>query len=361
MITKINPFAQIYEAFRGFTEPGAFYHLRRQSTGSKIVYSLIISILAALMICGFTVFQIITNKDFNNALTNMPEFSYLDGEFNCEKSYSIPSDRKYLILDSQVDKWDIDILAQQVQGNAQKGYQDFQTALDDSSINEIMLISKTNLVSYKKYTNQFSEMSLAELFNILNISAFSKQTIIDGYKGFSIKVGLLCALFIFPYQFGKLFLMTLLLSLVALIINAICGSKEQFSTLYWITFYMQSIILLIKIIGDAFLSFGGFTLTIACFLFYICMMYRTLKNGEPVQKPVTSYNTNDDLDDFLQNPTTPEPVRSPFDPQTPDTTNSYNTDIFNDANTSSPSSDNTSGTVDSAKPVSGLSLKLKDD
>lgn len=26
MITKINPFAQIYEAFRGFTEPGAFYH-----------------------------------------------------------------------------------------------------------------------------------------------------------------------------------------------------------------------------------------------------------------------------------------------------------------------------------------------
>lgn len=361
MITKINPFAQIYEAFRGFTDSDAFYHLRRQSTGSKIIYSLIISILAALMMCGFTVFQIITDKDFNNALTNMPEFSYLDGEFNCEKSYSIPSDGKYLVLDSQVDKWDTAILQQQVQGNAGKGYQDFQTALDDSSITEIMLVSKTNLISYKKYTGQFSEMSLAEFFNIFNISAFSKQTILDGYKGFAIKVGLLCVLFVFPYQFGKLFFITLLLSLIALIINAICGSKEQFSTLYWITFYMQSIILLIKIIGDAFLSFGGSALTIACLLFYICMMYRTLKDGEPVEKPVTAYNTNDDLDDFLQNPTSPEPVRSPFDTQTPDTTSSYNTDIFNDANYSSPFPDAAPETPDSAKPASGLSLKLKDD
>lgn len=355
MTTKINPFAQIYEAFRGFTDSNAFYHLRRQSTGSKIIYSLIISILAALMMCGFTVFQIITDKNFNNTLKTMPEFSYLDGEFNCEKSYSIPSDGKYLILDSQVDKWDMNILAQQVQGNAQKGSQDFQTALNDSNITEIMLISKTNLVSYKKYTNQFSEISLAELFDALKVSAFSKQTIIDGYKGFTIKVGLLCALFIFPYQFGKLFLMTLLLSLVALIINAICGSREQFSTLYWITFYMQSVILLIKIIGDAFLSFSGFTLTIACLLFYICMMYRTLKNGEPVAKPATSYNTNDDLDDYLQNSYSSPETNSTFDSPFSDTQTSdmQSVDTFN--------VDNTSETADSAKPASGLSLKLKDD
>lgn len=379
MITKINPFAQIYEAIRGFTDPDAFYTLRKQSTGSKLAFSLIISVLAAFMICGFTVFHIITDKKLENTLTTLPAFSYVNGEFFCEQAYALPSQNKYLILNSEIEKWDSAILQQQALGNATQGYQDFQNALNDSNITEIMLISKTNMVSYKKYTGQFSEMTLSEFFNIFGITAFSKQGIIDGYKGFSIKVGLLCSLFVFPYQLVKLFFVALILSLIALIINAVCGSKEQFPTLYWISFYMQSIILLIKIIGDSFLDFGGFTLTIACLLYYICMMYRTLKSGEPMAKTITSYNTNNDLDDFLQSSyTTPETVKSPFDTQAADTFpydtdispaphnndasfHTHNMDTFNNTDYSNTSLGDTSENTESPKPSSGLSLKLKDD
>lgn len=379
MITKINPFVQIYEALRGFTDPDAFYNLRKQSTGSKITFSLIISVLAALMVCGFTVFNIITDKKLESALTTLPDFSYVNGEFYCEQVYALPSENKYLILNSEIEKWDSAILQQQSLGNATQGYQDFQNALNDSSITEIILISKTNMVSYKKYTGQFSEMTLSELFNIFGITTVSKQSIIDGYKGLTIKAGLLCSLFVFPYQLIKLFFVALILSLIALIINAICGSNEQFSTLYWISFYMQSIILLIKIIGDSFLNFGGFTLTIACFLFYICMMYRTLKSGEPTAKATTSYNTNNDLDEFLQGSyTTTETVKSPFDTQDADTFpydtdasptphnndasfHPHNMDTFNNTDFSNTSLDDTSENTEPPKPSSGLSLKLKDD
>lgn len=369
MITKVNPFAQIYEALRGFTEPDAFYNLRKQSTGSKIAFSLIISVLAAFMICGFTVFNVITDKNLENFLTTLPAFSYVDGEFFCEQTYAIPSQNRYLILNSEIEKWDVATLEQQTLGNTKQGYQDFQNALNDSNITDVMLISKTNMVSYKKYTGQFSEITLSELCNMFGITAFSKQGIIDGYKGFSIKVGLLCSLFVFPCQLIKLFFVSLILAFIALIINAVCGSKEQFPTLYWISFYMQSMILLIKIIGDSFLNFGGFSLTIACFLFYICMMYRTLKSGEPIAKTAASYNINEDLDDFLQDSyTTPEAMKSPFDTQDTDahptphdndtSFDSQNIDTFNNTGYSNPSASTTS---ENTEPSSGLSLKLKDD
>lgn len=370
MNTKINPFAQIYEAFRGFTDPDAFYNLRKQSTGSKIVYSLIINVLAAIMICGFMVFTIITDKELENLLTTLPAFSYVNGELFCEQTYSLPVETRYLILDSEIEKWDSTILEQQALGTTKQGYEEFQTALDDPNTLEIMLISKTNLITYNKYSKQFSESTLAELFNMFGITAFSKQGIIDGYKGFTVKIGALCSLFVFPYQLIKLFFVSLILSLIALIINAVCGSKEQFPTLYWISFYMQSIIMLIKIIGDSFLSLSGLALTIACLLFYICMMYRTLKSGEPVVQTV-SHNINTDLDDFLQEPyTAPETVKSPFD--TPDTNidstlrnsdtsfDSYNINADN-TDFSSPSGTVSENTETSKPSSGGLSLKLKDD
>ncbi|MGN0154155.1 MAG: hypothetical protein ACI4A3_06870, partial [Lachnospiraceae bacterium] len=269
---------------------------------------------------------------------------------------------QYLIVDSDVEKWDPAILQQQALGTSKKGYKEFQTALDDSNIREIMLISKTNMISYKKYTGQFTEMNLAEFFDLFKINVFSKQSIIDGYKGFTVKAGFIFSLFVFPYQFGKLFYMALILSLVALILNLICGSKEKYPTLYWISFYIESIILLIKIIGESFLNFGGFTLTIACLLFYICIMYRTLKSGEPVEKPMTSYNINDDLDTFLQNSDTmPESSSSPFDTQPADTFNSYSTDIFNGSDYGSPSPDDVTDNIDTADTTSESPFKLKDD
>ena len=134
MNRKINPFAQIYEAFRGFTYTNAFYNLRRQSTGSKIAYSFIVSILTTVLLCGLYAIQITTNKELNQFLNSLPEFSYSNGEFYCENRYETAQDGTYLLVDTTQDKF---------------GESQVKSALSNSDITQIMLISRTNIVTYK--------------------------------------------------------------------------------------------------------------------------------------------------------------------------------------------------------------------
>ena len=66
MYTKVNPFLQIIEAFKGVYSPESLYNLRKQSTGSKILYAIIVSILIAIIICGWGVFTINTDEELEN-------------------------------------------------------------------------------------------------------------------------------------------------------------------------------------------------------------------------------------------------------------------------------------------------------
>ena len=312
MIIKINPFAQIIEAFRGFSDTSAFFNLRKQSTGSKIAYSFIISILAGLLLCILTAFSINHDKDLESMIQAMPEFYYTNGTLTCEQSYDLPVQDKYLILDCSVPVWDEDILNQQINGTATTGYAAFQKGSDNPSTLEIMLISNTNIATYKKYTGQLTVLPLSDFFGVFGIQALSKQIILDNYKGFVWKVAMLCSIFVIPYRYVALFLMSLILSIIALIINAVLGSKEKFTTIYWISFYMQSVIVLIKIIGSSALNMNDTALNIACVLFFCVMMYRTLRDGEPAPATSTNvYRNDDDFEAFMRD-TAPNPSVSPI-------------------------------------------------
>lgn len=301
MYTKVNPFLQIIEAFKGFYSPESLYNLRKQSTGSKIVYSIIVGILLAIIICGWAVFSINTDEEFENELQQLPNFSYASGSFYFEEEIALAAEDSYLIIDTDQNEWELETLQQQAFGTTSNGYKVFQEALNDTSVTQVMMLSRTNIVTYKKYSGEFVEMSLSDFFGFFGIRTFSKDIILDGYKGFVTKVGIICGVIIAPFQASNLFSAALLLTLIALIINAVCKSSESFATLYWISFYVQSVLMIIKAIGTSVLNINDFILSFVCLIAYIVIMVRTIKKGDVTLRPATVYNINDDLDDYLNN------------------------------------------------------------
>lgn len=357
MITKINPFAQIYEAFKGFTYSGSFYNLRKQSTGSKILYSIIISIITSLLLCGIYAVQFATDKTLNQFLNDLPEFTYVNGEFYCDSKYEDSANGTYILIDTTQNEYTQSHL---------------QNIVQDSSIKQVMLISRTNIISYRSLTGEYRNMTLSDFLGVFGIQSFSKLQVVSGYKGLIYKVAMIIALIAIPLQFEKLFFTSLLLTLVALIINAVYHTDEDFPTLYWISFYMQSVFMMIIAIGKPLLNFKGITLGIACLILFIIRMSQTLKKGEPAaaQSLISSTSLSDDFDSFMKNTDT---VSTPtafgdVDSNTrytggdTDNTNSY-ADPFSTTNTYEEPSYNNADTVsteEASSSSSGLSLKLKD-
>lgn len=302
MYIKVNPFMQIIDAFSGLVKPDALYNLKKQTIASKLIYSIIIAILSTIMICGFTVLRINTNKAIEQFISGLPGFYYVNEEFYCDASYDTAAGNSYLILDSDQEVWDVNILNNQVYGTKTAGYKSFRTALENEDVIQVLLISKTNMVTYKKYTGQFSELKHSELFGLFGIDTFSKDIILSEYKGFVVKIGLLCSLVIAPMEWVHLFFTALLLSVVALLINATIGNKENFPSLFWISFYIQSALALIHSFLTSLFNLGDFITSCLCFLIYIIVMIRTLKRGDIALKPAVIVNTDDDLDNYLQQP-----------------------------------------------------------
>lgn len=356
MTTKINPFIQIFEAFRGFVFSAALYNLRKQSTGSKIAYSVIISILTGLLICVLYAFTFVSDKELTQYMNDLPEFYYSNGEFYCEEKYEGYGVDSYILIDTS---------------QTQFTQEQVKTALTNSNKSEVLLLSKTNIIIYKSLTGEYQDMKLSDFMGILQIQSLSKQQVLSGYKGFIFKVAMFCSLVVIPYQFAKLFFISLILALIALIINAACNTKESFPTLYWVSFYMQSAFMIILTICKPFLNLKGSIYTVVCLILFIITMFRTLKRGEPVRNPATYTNLNDDFDNFMRQDTytTPPTTTSPFDNTytRPSTTSPFDgtnsNDPYKNANTYTESSyhaADSSNSTEQPQRSSGLSLKKND-
>ena len=357
MTIKINPFAQIFEVFRSFVSSDTLYNLRRQSTGSKIAYSAIISILTGLLVCILSAFIISTNKSLTQFMNNLPEFYYSNGEFYCEDRFEECETNTYVLIDTS---------------QTQFTQEHVKSALTKPNISQVLLVSKTNIITYKSLTGEYQDMKISDFMWVLQLQSLSKQQVLSEYKGFIIKVAMLFSLIYIPYQFAKLFFVSLILALIALIINAACNTRETFSTLYWMSFYIQSAFMIILSIAKPLIKLKGGIFTIVCLVLFIFIMYRTLKHGEPVRKPVTFTNSNDDFDDFMHQdaypipPAAPSPLNntntvstlSPFDTTNPST--NIDTAPYNSADAYPDSTYNAaddSNSTESSQNFSGLSLK----
>ena len=190
MTIKINPFAQIFEVFRSFVSPDTLYNLRRQSTGSKIAYSAIISILTGLLVCVLSAFIISTNKYLTQFMNNLPEFYYSNGEFYCEDRFEECETNTYVLIDTS---------------QTQFTQEHVKSALTKPNISQVLLVSKTNIITYKSLTGEYQDMKISDFMWVLQLQSLSKQQVLSEYKGFIFKVAMLFSLIYIPYQFAKLF------------------------------------------------------------------------------------------------------------------------------------------------------------
>ena len=291
MIETYNPFLQIIKSFEGFVRSEVYYKLRKQTTGSKILCALIVTVLLNLITFGISAAKLCTDKSLYDFIDSIPEFSYEKGSFQAEKKYETTSSGTYVLIDTSVpayysikddtgfiDAVNIDSLVKK--------------AGENNSIREAMFFSETNAIQVNFITGQIQKIKYSEVASLLHITSFSKTAILSGYKGFIVKCAVILGLIWLPVQFVLIFLIAFIYCLLAQIGKAITKSEDDFNTIYWIAFYIIMAILLIKTILKNTIPFAGGMLNMLAFALTIFIILKTLKDGDPNSD--TSYGSYPD-------------------------------------------------------------------
>lgn len=326
IVPKLNPFQQLYEVFKGFTYPNSYYTLRRQSVGSRILYGLIASVIACIFTFVIGGFQISNDETLQMLIEEMPEFTYSNGILTCDKKEDQEYGDSYLYLDTDYDSF---ILSQDEPGKAGTDISaKLKEILNHSNATSIMFVSSTNVVNIKRYGAQYNyqSLNLSDLFGLFGINELSKAAVLAGYKGVIMKIALLAGAIVLPFRLLGMFFFALLWSIVALIMNAVMKGKQDFPTLYWISFYIYSLIMVIMALEKSLFSWSTGTVTIVFMIIIVIMLYNTIRNGDPYLEPVMEGNgpaqssvpvtggfgvVQDNFDDFMKD-SYEEPVLQPY-------------------------------------------------
>ena len=279
-----NPFVQIAKAYEGFVHSDVYYKLRRQSTKSKILCAIIVTILVNLISFGIRTAKLVTNKNLADTLNEMPDFSYDDGILSLDQKYESATSDTYISIDTDVSYY--------YSGTGGDGYIDpvdvapliSKLNQTGSSIQQAMFVSQSNFLMVNYLTGQVQQMKFSELSQIFNIRSFSKATIQSGYKGFIAKWGIILGLLYLPVRFALLFLVALIFTLLAQVGKSITKSNDDFNTIYWIAFYINIAFVIIKVLLTSLLPIGGSMLNTLFFALFIFIILKTLKAGDPDAK-----------------------------------------------------------------------------
>lgn len=281
MAETYNPFVQIGKAFEGFVHSEVYYRLRRQSTASKLLCAVIVTLILNLITFGISTLKLVSDKDISNFINDMPDFSYSNSTFTLAKRYETKTSDTYVIIDTDVsyyysgsgdssgyiDPVNVDSLVRQLS--------------DQSGMQQAMFVSQSNMVMVNFLTGQVQTMKFSELSSIMHIPDFSKASIQTGYKGFIAKWAAIFGVMSIPFVYAGLFLTTLIYSLLALIGKAITKSNDDFNTVYWIAFYINLAISICKALVKNTVPFAGSMLNTLLFALFIFLILKTLKNGDP--------------------------------------------------------------------------------
>ncbi len=306
MTETMNPFKQLCEAVKAFGDTPIFYKLRRQSTGSKILYAVIVSCIA----CAFTFlvqgWKISENRSLAEFIDDIPNFMYCEGQMFLDEKYEFAVEQYYVYADTDVASWNE---PGEVAGEGVDISSKLEQISKNNNIDEGFFISKTNLIQFKNLKSypSYTNLKWTELFGLFHIDNLSKAEVKGGYKGVILKGSLILFLLAIPFRGIGLFFYALLWTLVALIMNAILNSEEKFTTLYWMCFYIQSVIMILVAFLKLFFTIKTSLLLVALLGCYIIVFIRILQTGEPgipIEIPsyagtTSSVILDDDFDQFM--------------------------------------------------------------
>ena len=275
-----NPFLQIIKSYEGLGSSGVYYKLRRQKTGSKLVCALIVAVLLVLITFGISAGKLCADKDLSDFINEMPDFRYENGSFYVEKKYETTTTDTYVLVDTSVPAYYNDTDNSGLIGSVDISPIVKSTG-EKSGVTQAMFVSETNLIQVNFITGQIQEMKFSELSSIFQIKSFSKSIIQSGYKSFIVKWAVILGILWLPVRFGLLFLTALIYCIQAQIGKAITKSEDDFNTIYWIAFYINIALVIVKALIKNLIPLGGGMLNMLFFALFIFIILKTLKDGDP--------------------------------------------------------------------------------
>ena len=285
MTDTYNPFVQIVKAFEGFVHSEVYYKLRKQSTKSKILCAIIVTILLNLISFGIRTVKLCNSKSIADFLNEIPNFSYSEGKLSVDGRFENTADDTYIVIDTDVSYY-----------YSGTGGADYPGSVDiaplvkklnesmTGNIGQAMFVSESNIIVVNYLTGQVQQMKFSEFSELFHINSFSKAAIRSGYKGFIMKCGLILGILYLPVRFALLFFVALIFTLLAQIGKSITKSTDEFNTIYWIAFYINIAFVIIKILLTSLLPIGGGMLNTLFFALFIFIILKTLKTGDPDEK-----------------------------------------------------------------------------
>lgn len=317
---KWNVGKQFIASFMGLFDAEKYYTLRHQKTGSKILFAFLLAVFTCVVSFVIGGLRLSNSESLEEFVEMIPEFTYGDGRLIFQEKYATTADDMYFYVDTDCEAF--------CDKNRMVGPADgtdigpeIQKMLSEGNLTQMVFVSQTNYINVKAFGNSYQaeDVNYSQVAQVLGIQYFSKGTIAYNYKGFIMKWAIIIALIMLPLRFGWIFLITLIWALIGLIVNAASRSNEDFSTVYWISFYMQTVFMVIRSLSKCIFNYGGTIMTIAFIVIFVIVLYRTLSEGDSVSgapiawgggmQDMSSYgNVNnsfgvieDDLDAFMKN------------------------------------------------------------
>lgn len=210
-LIKMNFFQQIYYAV---IKPKQYYRLTKVSggrlTGFVFLFTLIISLFTIIPMFN----ALIGPNGFTQYLRDdFPDFEMNNGELYVSGVYEYEDDDTYIYINTEYNEFSFDDI--------------------DRSYNQVMLISRSNMIHYQSY-GRLQETDFSDLRGI----SFDNETI-EALLPFLYVILVVIAIFIYLFTVGGYYLSALLYSLVGLVTSSSSQAGLTYFTLFKTAVYSK--------------------------------------------------------------------------------------------------------------------------
>jgi hypothetical protein len=237
--TTFNFFEQIYYAI---FKPGKYYRLTRISGGRLAGFVFLLVLITSL----FSIIPIIYSLAGPNGITkllreDLPEFELKNGELNINERFESNDGTTYILIDTDTHEFTPDYI--------------------DNSYRQVILVSRTNLISYRPY-GRIQQIFFSDLAGItLN------NRILNALIPFFYLFLLFMGIFIYLFMAGAYFFTALLYSLLGLFVSSIRHVGLTYAAVYKTAVYSKvTISLLYALLDVTPLAIPGFIKSIITIL-----------------------------------------------------------------------------------------------
>lgn len=267
--TKFNFFQQIYTAVM---KPAQYFKLSKVGGGRLTGFVFLFVLLLSLFTTVPMTFELFGANGVTKVLhEDLPDFKMANGELTVADRFEKKEGLTYILVDTNIEKFTSDDV--------------------DHLYNEVILVSKTNIITYQN--SKMQEVRFADLGNL----SFDKN-IINVILPFIYIIFFMVLIFIYLFMVAGYYITALLYSLVGLIVSGVSHINLPYGRIFKVAIYgkvtasiLNVILDLINgLVGNSIPGFVGTLISIIVTCTYV--VYGTLSHhNESTQEPSQTIST----------------------------------------------------------------------